>query len=238
MIEKITNDLKLKLDIKNENIKYYTDGKSDSIVFSLNNKYLIKTVDENTLNTQVEFLRFYKDSNFFQKIITYNKELKYICFEFLEGENFSNIDKIDVKDIVNQIYNITSSYKKYSYDGYRYLYENRLSWDKFLESEVEYSKKEIESININLKKVYEALKNIKNYHIDKYLIHGDFGTHNFLVNDNNILVIDPMPIVGDRIYDFYFALFSNVSLFNNLDISCILKFFDEDINYKKSLLMM
>lgn len=238
MIENILEDLKTKINFHNPKIKYYTEGATESIVFSLDNKYLIKTVDENTLKTQVEFLKFYQDNNKFQKLVTYNEKLKYICFEFLEGEKYTGKEDISVIDIVKQIYEITSSYKKYEYAGFGYLYEDILSWSAFLKSEVDYSKKAIESLNLNFDKVSRALDNIDNYKIDKYLIHGDFGTHNFLINNNEILVIDPMPVVGDRIYDFYFALFSNVNLFNKLDKDYILSFFNVDKDYKRSLMII
>ena len=82
MIENILEDLKTKINFHNPKIKYYTEGATESIVFSLDNKYLIKTVDENTLKTQVEFLKFYQDNNKFQKLVTYNDKLKYIVLNF------------------------------------------------------------------------------------------------------------------------------------------------------------
>lgn len=238
MVEKILKDLKTKIDFNDREIKYFTEGATDSIVFSLDNKYLVKTVDENTLKTQVEFFKLYQDNRRFQNIITYNEELKYICFEFLEGEKYTGSEEYSVKDIVRQIYEITDSYKEYFYDGYGYLYEDNLSWSDFLKSEVEYSKKEIEILDLDFNKVYKALDHINNYNVNKYLIHGDFGTHNFLINEGKILVIDPMPVVGDKLYDFYFALFSNVNLFNKLDSDYILSFFDREIDYKKSLMII
>ncbi len=71
---------------------------------------------------------------------------------------------------------------------------------------------------------------------EQYLLHGDFGTHNFLIEDGKIRVIDPMPAVGDYLYDFYFALLSNVSIFLELSADYIYSFFtDRDLEYKKAL---
>lgn len=88
MIDKIIKDLELNLNItiNKDNIIYYTDGATDSIVFNINDEYLIKTVDENTYNTQIEFLNFYKEIPNFQKVIYSNKELNYICFNFIPGK--------------------------------------------------------------------------------------------------------------------------------------------------------
>jgi streptomycin 6-kinase len=99
-----------------------------------------------------------------------------------------------------------------------------------------YSKQEIE--NIDIAKVLNSLNIIEKYKIDKYLIHGDFGTHNFLVNNEKIKVIDPMGVVGDYLYDFYFAILSNVDIFMNLDIDRILGYYDRDIEYKKALFLI
>lgn len=239
MINKIIEDIsfRLKINIDKNKINYFTDGSTDSIVFSIDNKYLIKTVDELTLKTQVEFFNLYKN-DYFQKIIYYNEKLKYICFEYIQGNLFKNEKHIDYNDITTQIYNIVSNYKKYDYDNYGYLFEDHKSWYEFLKSEVEYSKKSIESLNIDISKVENALKIIKKYKVDKYLIHGDFGVHNFLINKSNIKVIDPMSVVGDYLYDFYFALLSSANIIKNIKIDDMLNFFDRNINYKKSLFII
>lgn len=96
----------------------------------------------------------------------------------------------------------------------------------------------IQDFKIPLDKVYKALEDIKEIEIKKYLIHGDFGTHNFLVSNNNIMVIDPMPVVGDYLYDFYFAVLSNIKLFDEAYLNYILNFFERDIKYKKALFII
>jgi fructosamine-3-kinase len=72
----------------------------------------------------------------------------------------------------------------------------------------------------------------------QYLMHGDFGTHNFLLEaDGTIRVIDPMPMVGDRVYDFYFAVLSNVGIFRNLGEDYLAQFFsDVDLRYRRALM--
>ena len=103
------------------------------------------------------------------------------------------------------------------YNGYGYLFEDNKTWDEFLLDEALNSYKEMPEINID--KIYKALEIIKKYNVDKYLIHGDFGTHNFIMQDNKIKVIDPMCVVGDKLYDFYFAIFSNVLLSRSIALS-------------------
>lgn len=50
MNKKLIKDIErnLKIEIDENNVCYFTDGATDSIVFSINNKYLIKTVDNLT----------------------------------------------------------------------------------------------------------------------------------------------------------------------------------------------
>ena len=237
MIDNILKDLEETLNIKIEekDITYYTDGATDSIVFNIMDKYLIKTMDDITYKTQSEFLKFYKDINEFQTIIHQNEELKYICFEYKQGSLFRK-DKITPELAMEQLYNIVNNYKEYNHDYYGYLYEDEKTWYEFLKDEVEYSNKKMQEANINLDKVNNALEIIKDYQSPKYLIHGDFGVHNFIVNNKHIHVIDPMPVVGDYLYDFYFSLYSDTDLFTNLDIKEILKYFERDIKIKKALL--
>ncbi len=237
MIDLIKFDIekKLNIDLLEKDMHYFTEGATESIVFSINNKYLIKTFDKESFNVQVEFFNKYHN-DFFQKIVYANKELLYICFEFIEGSKYKK-DLISVDKALDDIYKITSSYELYDYEGYGYLFSDYgKTWKDFLYDEVMYSKQEIE--NIDIAKVLDSLNIIEKYKIDKYLIHGDFGTHNFLVNNEKIKVIDPMGVVGDYLYDFYFAILSNVDIFMNLDIDRILGYYDRDIEYKKALFLI
>ena len=68
-------------------------------------------------------------------------------------------------------------------------------------------------------------------------MHGDFGAHNFLNSNGVIRAIDPMPMVGDRLYDFYFAVLSNVKIFAELGWDYIMSFFEGyDLEYKEALM--
>lgn len=226
---------KLKIKIANCDIHYFTEGATDSIVFSIDNSYLIKTFTENEFDVQLEFLNKYKNK-YFQKIVYANRELYYICFNFVDGRKF-NLKDINVKDALDDIYDITSNYSKYEYNGYGYLFSDyNKSWKQFLNDEVMYSKQEIEAIDVS--KVEEAINIIGGYHCDKYLIHGDFGVHNFLISNGRIRVIDPMGVVGDPLYDFYFAILSDSDIYMQLDVNQILEYFDRDMEYKRALFLI
>lgn len=238
MNSEIIQDIEKKLNIEFDKCKinYFNDGATNSIVLSIDDKYTIKTFDDISYKVQVEFLNKYKN-NYFQKIVYENEKLKYLCFEYIEGSKIKKTNILDLNDIVSQIYEITSNYEEYDYDSYGYLFDDyNKSWYDFLADEVNYSKQEIE--NISITKVESAFEVIKKYKTDKYLIHGDFGTHNFLIKNNKISVIDPMGVIGDCLYDFYFAIFSDALIFMNLNLDYILSFYNHDMEYKKALLII
>ena len=140
MIDKIIKDLEnnLKIKIDKDKIVYYTDGATDSIVFNIDNKYLIKTVDELTYSSQTEFLNFYKDIPQFQNIIHTNKNLQYICFEFKKG-NLYRKNRISPEKTIEQVFNIVKQYREYNHPYFGYLYEDEKSWYEFLNDEVKFS---------------------------------------------------------------------------------------------------
>ena len=222
--------------ISKKDITFFTDGASDSIVFKYDN-YLIKTVDKMTLKNQIEFLNLYNNCNYFQKIIFYNEELNYICFEYIAGDIKKEISTYDIKPHINMLKDIVSCYKEYTKDGFGYLGEEVKTWYTFLLQEVKHSHEMISDINVCENIIYSSLDTLKNVSINKKLIHGDFGYHNFVVTPNNsIKVIDPMPVIGDYLYDFYFSILSNAFIVKNLDIDYVLSFFEnEDIKKKKAL---
>ena len=164
MIKDILNDLEKTLNFKIDESKiiYYTDGATDSIVFNIDDKYLVKTVDEITYKSQTEFLKFYKEIPEFQKVIHHNKELSYICFDYKKGNLFRK-ENMNANEVLKQVYNITNNYKEYNHGYYGYLYEDEKTWYEFLKDEVEYSNKKMINENIDLTKVIDALNIIKEY---------------------------------------------------------------------------
>ncbi len=240
MLDNIINDLeiKLKININKEDIVYYKEGTTDSLVFSIDNKYLVKTVDKNEMKAQLEYFRVYKKTERIQKLLCHNNKLGYLCFEFIEGTKFKDEAYPDVMGTIEQCFGIVTNYKPYRYDGYGYLYEDhKKSWYQFLKDEVDYSYQSVKDLNYDFSSVYDDLEKIKKYDAPKYLIHGDFGVHNFLIDDERLIrVIDPMPVVGDILYDFYFAIFSSVKLFRNLRETMILDFLPGDRKYKVALM--
>jgi fructosamine-3-kinase len=162
--------------------------------------------------------------------------LGYECFEFIEGEHFDG-SLIDPKEAVNQIATIVESYPEYPHDKYGFLNDEKASWREFLLDEIDYAYRTI--TDVSQEKVLAAVEKIGYVHPKQYLMHGDFGTHNFLLSNGKIRVIDPMPVVGDRLYDFYFAILSDTDIFAELGMDYYMNFFGEyEPEYKKALLIV
>ena len=237
LIEKrlIFDDIRTKIsvDLQESKPQYYTDGSTDSTVFSIDNKYLIKISDQRTVREQVEFLTT-NTSDVFQKYLCSDEELEYACLGFIEGEHYKD-DPVEAYSAAKQIADIVSSYAPYSCDNYGFMNDMKPTWYDFMLDEVEYASQRIPDLPRDA--VNAALEKMRGVEPEKRMLHGDFGTHNFLVKDGIIRVIDPMPVIGDKLYDFYFAILSNIGIFPELGLDYIFSFFDEyDRDYKEALL--
>jgi fructosamine-3-kinase len=134
-----------------------------------------------------------------------------------------------------QVAGIVASYPEYKHDGYGFLEDEKPTWREFLLDEIEYAEKRIPQIS--QERVLRALTIAGAKDPKQYLMHGDFGAHNFLNSNGVIRAIDPMPMVGDRLYDFYFAVLSNVKIFAELGRDYIMSFFEGyDLEYKEALM--
>jgi len=203
------------LNIQYKCHEYFNDGASSRVIL-LNNKYLIKQNTRLALQAEVEFLKL-NDLEIFQNIVYADTEYEYIVYNFIHGEIMKFVD--DPKDTIQRIVDICKMYKRYDKEGYGYLNEEVTTWKEFLISEIEYSSKNVSEYIPGKEEVYEAANILDEYPFEKKLIHGDFGTHNFVkVNGKMIGIIDPMPVIGDSLYDLLFAIVSNTDLLTSITI--------------------
>ena len=228
----------LKVDLSKSIKTFYDDGATDATVFDMDKKYLeqrlkdLKIYDKYYYRLELKSLAsyLYYDENV---NCIRNEELGYECFEFIDGVHYRG-KLIDAKYATEQIARIVSKYRKYPHKGYGFLNAEHATWRAFLLDEIEYARRNIGDISTN--KVMAALEVAGREDPEQFLMHGDFGTHNFLLEGDRIRVIDPMPVVGDYLYDFYFALLSNVEIFTKLGDGYIYSFFKErDLTYRKNL---
>lgn len=211
---------------------FYTDGWTGAIVFDLAEKYLVKITNSETIETQAEFLKHNPDG-VFQNVCCFDYDYGYICFDFIKGEKYAD-KPLEAHDAIRQVAKIAENFREYPHEGYGFLHHEFKTWREFLADEVEYARGCIPAISTE--KVYKALEAIGDAAPKQYLLHGDFGAHNFLVDDGKIRVIDPMPAVGDFLYDFYFAILSDTDIFTKVGREFIYSFFERDESEKEALL--
>ena len=226
---------KLKIKVDERDLYYFTSGKGEATVFSIREQFLIKICSRPELLVYQAFLSKNKTS-YFQKIKYINFDLEYICLTFTKGHQYQ--DDLSVEYLLSTVFNITFNYQLIDYQGFGYLFEDHKTWSEFLEDEVSYSTSILGDDVFDIAKVQEALSLISKYSVGQFLLHGDLGVHNFIVNRSKLYVIDPMGLVGDPVYDFYYALFSDHQIFLSVSLDRILNYFNRDINYKKMMIII
>lgn len=223
------------LSIPYESHKYFTDGVSSHVIL-LNNKYLIKRSTPYAIKAEINFLSL-NPSPKMQKIIYFDPSYRFAVYKFIHGDIMKQVDDID--DFLEYILYITSNYKTVDYYGYGYLYEEVSTWSDFLFDEITDSSKTLAAYIPDNSIVLEQVKLLENYKFDKKLIHGDFGTHNFIkVNGKFAGVIDPMPVIGDSLYDTLFAIVSNASVVKNISLNKIYSLLSEPHQKIKAMLII
>ena len=221
----IINDALENLKIKYESHKYFNDGTSSRIIL-LNNKYIIKQANTKQLEAEVIFSKFYNEIPMLQKLAYYDNDYKYIVYDFIEGHVMHTVE--DFFDLSDNIKEIVSKYKSYNSEKFGYIESPVNSWEEFLKAETNHSSLSLPDANYLLPVVNEAIDELSKLPFDKKLIHGDFGTHNFIKkNDKFIAAIDPIPVLGDPTYDLLFALTSNIDLLNYLSIDFLIEYTGE-----------
>ena len=231
--KKIMNILLNHLHEEYKNHKYFNTGASSKVIL-LNDNYLIKQNTKLILQAEIEFLKL-NNLDMFQKIIYIDPKYDFVVYKFIPGETMKQID--DIEDTIKKIVSISTSYTNCTLDGFGYLNEEVSSWIRFLKDEITYSSINLKKYIPNKKFVNQCLDILEKYPFEKKLLHGDFGTHNFIQENGKLVgVIDPMPVIGDYLYDLLFAIVSNVNIISSLSLDDIYSLVDEPQEKIKALL--
>ncbi|CKF52422.1 phosphotransferase family enzyme [Bacillus sp. AG1163] len=186
------------------------NGGTTSTVYLLDGKYVVKLNEAEVIREEAHFLSFYEGNTLFSKLLYKEPFHAYIVYSFLEGSTSceqghkrSTLRTL-VKEVINK-YEIVSDV-----DVWGRKESPVQSWNEFLTTNV-----------------VEAHKNVRPYMSDEeyrkvlklanrdaginqpFLLHGDLGFHNFIFQGNMLHgVIDPLPVLGDPIYDLIYAFCS------------------------------
>lgn len=231
--EKIIKEILNILDIEYESHKYFNDGVSSRVIL-LNNTYLIKQNTKPVLQAEIEFLKL-DTSKYFQQIIYVDPNYEFVVYNFITGSIMYTVDNVD--DTINKIIDISSNYSHYTKNGFGYLNEEVSTWSEFLRDEIKYSSSNITEYISDKTVVNKCVDILEKYPFNKKLLHGDFGTHNFIKQDGKLIgVIDPMPIIGDPLYDTLFAIVSNTNILANITLEKLYFLINEPKEKIKALL--
>ncbi|PEP06839.1 aminoglycoside phosphotransferase [Bacillus wiedmannii] len=185
-------------------------GGTTSTVYLLDEKYVVKLNEAEVIREEAHFLSFYKENTFFSKLLYKEPLHTYIVYSFLEGNTSceqgykrSTLRTL-VKEVINKYKIVPEA------DGWGWKESPVQSWNEFLTGNV-----------------MEAYENVKRYISEEeyrtvlklanreagvnqpFLLHGDFGFHNFIFRQNKLHgVIDPLRVLGDPLYDLIYAFCS------------------------------
>lgn len=231
--EIIVNEVLSVLNVKYEKHKYFNDGAVSRVIL-LNDKYLIK--QNKNLLSEIEFFK-HNNIDMFQKLLYVEPNNTYLVYSFVEGKPMNDVS--DPLDTINKVLKVTSSYTTYNKEGYGYFLQLVDSWDSFLRSEIEHSSRNTKDYISNPSLVNKCLDSLKKYKFTKKVIHGDFGTHNFIEKDGKLVgFIDPDTVIGDPLYDTLFAIVSNVDILQTITLESLYDLINEEKEKIYSMLVI
>lgn len=138
---------------------------------------------------------------------------EYMIYTFLAGTcNDLKREKQEtlltlVKEVLNHLQPVTRS-------GWGWTEATSNSWGAFLEQEFIEVKRTLnaylpEKDHLLVARLIEQIKH-KPMRFQTYLLHGDCGVHNFIFQEGKLTgVIDPIPLIGEPLYDLIYAFCSS-----------------------------
>lgn len=186
------------------------NGGTTSTVYLLDEEYVVKLNEAEVIREEANFLSFYEGNTLFSKLL-YNEPFhKYIVYSFLEGStSCEQGDKRStlrtlVKEVINKYERVSDV------DGWGWKENPVQSWNEFLTTNVMETHENVK--RYISEEEYRTVLKLANRDAgveQPFLLHGDLGFHNFIFQENKLHgVIDPLPVLGDPIYDLIYAFCS------------------------------
>lgn len=187
-------------------------GGTTSELYLIDSRYVIKLNKPQVLQAEAFYLDLYQEIELFPSIVYHHPDFAYIVYTFVEGDGAAPIKNkaLMLTDLVKKVIN---NYKMYSLCGWGWLDEPSNSWRDFLKNRTKDARYILrDHLTENDHEMVNALinKDYKYQHIQPYLLHGDFGVHNFLFKNARLSgIIDPTPVIGPPVYDLIYAFCSS-----------------------------
>jgi fructosamine-3-kinase len=214
-IEEIIKELIFNNIIHNEPTEYEKlNGGTVSELYLLKidgEKYVVKSNEPQVIESEANFLIYYKESNLLPKLLFVEQSYKYIVYSFINGS--TNYVRKNKKEMLKAlVQGLLNNYKSAPNDvGWGWADQSTESWQSFLINEILEANKIIDSL-LDDEDYNFVLNLVKRNSNDRkpFLLHGDCGVHNFIFNGGQLCgVIDPTPVIGDPIYDLIYAFCSS-----------------------------
>lgn len=186
------------------------NGGTTSTVYLLDEKYVVKLNEAEVIREEANFLSFYEGNNLFSKLLYKEALHTYIVYSFLEGNTSceqgykrSTLRTL-VKEVINKYKIVPEA------EGWGWKESPVQCWNEFLTANVMEAYENVRRyISEEHYRIVLKLANRDAGVNQPFLLHGDFGFHNFIFQENELYgVIDPLPVLGDPIYDLIYAFCS------------------------------
>ncbi|WP_342715079.1 phosphotransferase [Bacillus paramycoides] len=186
------------------------NGGTTSTVYLLDEKYVVKLNEPDVIREEANFLSFYGGNTLFSKLLYKEPLHTYFVYSFLEGNTSceqgykrSTLRTL-VKEVINKYKIVPEA------DGWGWKESPVQSWNEFLKGNVMEAYENVKRyINEEEYRIVLKLANRDAGVNQPFLLHGDFGFHNFIFRENRLHgVIDPLPVLGDPLYDLIYAFCS------------------------------
>jgi fructosamine-3-kinase len=219
-IQRIIEELNSKGIIPSSAVKFEPlKGGTVSQLYLLKNsygeKYVVKCNAPQILQAEANFLDFYKDKKLLPNLLYVEDSYQYIVYEFISGSTNYNRNCNKRKLLITLVNGLLNHYEQVPEPiGWGWADEPTESWQTFLLQRVTEATKIVDSYlektDIDFVVALVNSLNRKSTTSTPFLLHGDFGVHNFVWSEGQLTgVIDPAPVYGEPLYDLIYAFCSS-----------------------------
>ncbi|MCC3378306.1 aminoglycoside phosphotransferase family protein [Paenibacillus farraposensis] len=199
-----------------QKLKPLSGGTSSEVVAVMdgtNPRYVIKQNDPAIIEAEAEFLHTYLRIEKLSRLVYVDSLHRYLVYTFKQGitKQYGGTNKADL--LVSLATEVIAHYKPLGAERhYGYPDHPFVEWRDLLLHRMKESGKIIQDVlpQEDHHFVHTLVAGLPQRNI-KYLLHGDFGVHNFVFAENDTLtgIIDPDPMVGEPLYDLIYAFCSS-----------------------------
>lgn len=171
--------------------------------------YVVKSNTAERIAAESRFYRLYRALPLLPKVKYVHPEFRYLIYRFIPGE--TRYKRGTKQTLLSQLVNhmIQHYVQPDSPDDYEWIEDPKL-----VRQDIEYTQSVIGSHLAE--EDHELVKEIhlrRSKRISReglYVLHGDFGVHNFLFANGTLSgIIDPIPVIGRPLYDLLYAFCSS-----------------------------